>query len=74
MNTPAELHEREMELNDAMIQNLYGVGLKLQYCQEVIDESPPQAKKALSDILDGLDGLIQEIRNRMYELVWNSNE
>ena len=58
-----------MELNDAMIQNLYGVGLKLQYCQEVIDESPPQAKEALADILDGLDSFIEEIRKRMYELV-----
>jgi signal transduction histidine kinase len=51
-----------------MIQALYAIGLRLEYCIEVLDLSPEQVKVALNDVVERLDQLIEVLRGRIYEL------
>jgi signal transduction histidine kinase len=54
--------------HDNTIQSLFGIALRLSYCRDVIDESPEQVKVALDDILHYMDGVIDGLRKRIYEL------
>jgi signal transduction histidine kinase len=51
-----------------MIQLMYGIGLKLQYCEMLVDESPEQVKAALDEVLADLGDAIDEIRTKIYAL------
>jgi hypothetical protein len=59
---------RELELHDATIQTLYGMGLRLQYCAEVLDVAPDQVRVALVDVIASLDEVVERLRNRIYEI------
>ncbi len=53
---------------DQTLQGLFGLGLKLEYCIELVDESPQQAKDGLEKAIASLSELMQPIRDRIMEL------
>jgi signal transduction histidine kinase len=58
----------EIQLHDDTIQALFGVGLRLEICQDLIEEAPDEARNALDSAINGLSLLIEEIRNRIESL------
>jgi len=58
----------DIALHDGLIQSIYGVGLKLEYCISLVDESPEQAKAGLEAAIIGLSDVIVQIRSRIYEI------
>lgn len=64
----AESSHTELKLHDDTIQLLFGIGLKIEYCLEVADESPAQAKDGLDGVITDLGQLIDDIRGRMQDL------
>ena len=63
----SELYD-EIALHDDLIQWLWGVGLKLEYCIALVDESPEQAKDGLEEAITILSDVIVQIRSRLYEV------
>lgn len=59
---------RELDFHDGTIQLLYGVTLQLEMCLEQITESPPEISRALQKTISQLDGVIVNLRTRIYEL------
>jgi signal transduction histidine kinase len=55
------------EIHDNAIQTLYGVGLKLEYCIALMDESPEQAKAGLDATISAIGEMISSIRTFMRE-------
>ena len=66
--TLRDLYSRELEVHDNTIQALYGIGLKLQYCIQLIDSTPEQVKAGLEGAIINLDEVVEELRSRIYEL------
>ena len=64
----ASAEDRELGLHDETIQALFGIGLKLEYCADVVDSSPDQVKQALEGIILSLNDLIEDLRGRIYEI------
>jgi signal transduction histidine kinase len=60
--------DEELKLHDDTIQMLFAISLKVEYCLEVIDESPKQAKTGLEHIVADLSDLIFGLRERIYDL------
>jgi signal transduction histidine kinase len=60
--------ELELDLHDRTIQALFGLGLKLEYCIQLVDASPDQVKAGLEGVIINLDQLIEQLRGRIYEL------
>jgi signal transduction histidine kinase len=58
----------ELRLHDDTIQMLFAISLKVEYCLEVIDESPRQAKVGLEHVVAELGDLITGLRRRIYDL------
>jgi len=58
----------ELDLHDGTIQALFGVGLKLEYCMALVDESPEQAKAGLDAAISNLSDLIETLRSRIHEI------
>ena len=54
----------EFESHDQTIQALYGIGLKLEYCIDLVNESPNDARAALDSAISGLGEVIIDIRRR----------
>ncbi len=59
---------RFLESQDGAIQSLYGLGLKLEHCIELVDDDPARAKLEIEGVIARLDGLIREARNRIFDL------
>jgi len=59
---------RELFMHDTSIQTLFGIGLRLEYCLDVLGQGPGDVQIAINDVIDDLDGLICELRERIYEL------
>ena len=53
------------ELMDRLIQGLYGLGLKLEYCIALIDESPDQARAGLDAAITDLGDTIDDLRRHL---------
>jgi signal transduction histidine kinase len=72
MSTELESHpdqsELELDLHDNTIQALFGLGLKLEYCIQLIDSAPEQVKGGLEGVILNLDALIEQLRGRIYQL------
>ena len=66
----SDLHDRELELksHDDTIQALFGIGLKIEYCIELFDMAPDQAKAGLDGTISDLSGLIADLRERIDRL------
>jgi signal transduction histidine kinase len=54
-----------LEVHDAAIQALYGLGLKLEYCIDLVDDSPEQAKAGLDGAINTIGEMISSIRTFM---------
>ena len=65
-----DLHNEEFELklHDDTIQALFGIGLKIEYCIALFDESPDQAKAGLDGTISDLSELIEGLRQRIDRL------
>ena len=67
----ALLEERErigMDLHDGVIQSIYAIGLGLEDAVERLDEDPEGAKRAVDKAIDGLNHVIRDIRNYIFDL------
>jgi signal transduction histidine kinase len=53
------------ELMDRLIQGLYGLGLKLEYCIALVDESPEQARAGLDAAITDLGEVIDDLRRHL---------
>ncbi|MBI2555253.1 MAG: GAF domain-containing protein [Candidatus Rokubacteria bacterium] len=62
----ARLEERErigQDIHDGIIQSIYATGLGLEECARLVDEAPEDAKRRLEQLMEGLDGVIRDVRN-----------
>ena len=59
---------REFDREDGTIQALYGLGLQLENCIHLVDESPADAKAQLDAAISRLSSLIRELRRRIESL------
>lgn len=64
----SESSQPELKLHDDTIQLLFGIGLKIEYCLEVVDESLSQARDGLDGVIADLGQLIESIRGRIDDL------
>ncbi len=67
----AILEERErigMDLHDGVIQALYGVGLNLEECADVVADEPDFVSKRLDKAVNDLDQVIKDIRSYIFHL------
>jgi hypothetical protein len=53
------------ELMDRLIQGLYALGLKLEYCIVLVDESPEQARAGLDAAISDLGDVIDDLRRHL---------
>lgn len=67
-NASDHLSEKDIEFLDHLLQDLFGVGLKLEYCLSVIDDAPSQARTGLKDVVSSLDDMVEPIRARIHRL------
>jgi hypothetical protein len=58
----------EIEFLDRILQGLFGLGLKLEYCLSVLDDSPAQARVGLEGVVSGFDELTEPIRDEITRL------
>lgn len=61
-------HSPEIDLMDKTIQGLYGLGLKLEYCLALLDESPEQARDGLDAAVNEVGRLIEPLRRQIQGL------
>ena len=59
---------RDLLMHDTSIQTLFGIGLRLECCLDLLGQGPRDVQVALNDVIEDLDGLICELRQRIYEL------
>ncbi|MDI6895267.1 MAG: sensor histidine kinase [Bacillota bacterium] len=67
----AVYQERERigrDLHDGVIQSIYAIGLSLENCAYLVDESSERAKAELSRIMERMNGLIRDIRSYILDL------
>ena len=67
----ARLREREriaMDLHDGVIQSIYAIGLNLEGCVDLNDEDPQEMEHRVLKAVDGLNEVIREIRNYIFDL------
>lgn len=58
----------ELRLHDDTIQMLFGLGLRIEYCIALMDESPEQAKEGLDHVITDLNEVIAALRGRIEDL------
>jgi len=67
----AVLEERErigMDLHDGIIQSIYAIGLALDYARMEVETNPKQALEKLEQAIEGLNGIIRDIRTYIMDL------
>ena len=67
----AILEERErigMDLHDGVIQSLYGVGLNLEDCADVVADDPAFVSQRLDKAVNDLNQVIKDIRSYIFHL------
>ncbi|HEU0072505.1 MAG TPA: hypothetical protein VFS30_00700 [Dehalococcoidia bacterium] len=65
---PSRFSERDIEFLDHLLQDMFGLGLKLEYCLLVLDEAPAQARVGMEDVVSGLEGMVDPIRAQILKL------
>ncbi|MGE0057258.1 MAG: histidine kinase dimerization/phosphoacceptor domain-containing protein [Dehalococcoidia bacterium] len=58
----------ELELHDNTIQILFALGLKIEYCQALLDEAPEEAKAGLDNVIAEMSELIADLRGRIDDI------
>jgi hypothetical protein len=61
----AQAAARVLEQQDWTIQVLYGIGLKLEYCLDLLTEAPDQARDGLDSVIVSISDLIDDVRGRI---------
>ena len=56
------------DLHDGVLQSIYGVGLGLEDCLELVDEDPEEAKEQIERSIETLNAVIRDIRNYIFGL------
>jgi hypothetical protein len=69
---PSDLHG-EIAFLDHTLQDLFGFGLKLEYCLNVLDDAPLQARTGLEDVVSGLDETAALLREHIHRLDGSRN-
>ncbi|MDI6823126.1 MAG: sensor histidine kinase [Bacillota bacterium] len=67
----AVYQERERigrDLHDGVIQSIYAIGLSLENCAYLVDETTERAKAEIGRIMERLNGLIRDIRSYILDL------
>jgi signal transduction histidine kinase len=67
----AAFKEREriaMDLHDGVIQQLYGVSLKLDSGIDQLDTDPSQVREAMDGAIEDINSVIREIRSHIFDL------
>ena len=67
----AVLRERDrigMDLHDGVIQSIYAIGLLLDDSRHRLSVEPDQARKTITGAINGLNEVIQDIRNYIQDL------
>ena len=67
----AILEDRErigMDLHDGVIQDLYGVGLSLEECADVVTDEPEFVSRRLDKAVNDLNQVIRDIRSYIFHL------
>jgi hypothetical protein len=62
------LAEDDIAFLDRILQDLFGLGLKLEYCLTVMEDTPAQARTGIEGVVSGLDNLAEPIRNEIHRL------
>lgn len=65
------VEEREriaMDLHDGVIQSLYAIGLAIDDCGEQVEENPSGVRAKLDELVDRVNGVIQDIRHYIFDL------
>jgi hypothetical protein len=65
-NRPGDDLQQESEFMDRLIQGLYGLGLKLEYCIALVEESPDQARDGLDAAITDLGEVIDDLRHHLH--------
>jgi signal transduction histidine kinase len=63
-----DIDDTELKIHDEAIQALFGIGLKIEYCIALFDESPEQAKLGLDTTISDISQLIAHLRERIDDL------
>ncbi|HXH21329.1 MAG TPA: GAF domain-containing sensor histidine kinase [Dehalococcoidia bacterium] len=67
----AVLRERErigMDLHDGTIQQLYGLGLKLEDCIGRVQSEPEEVREELDEAIERINAIIRDIRSYIFDL------
>lgn len=56
------------ELHDGIIQSIYATGLALEDTYHLVQENPPRAQERIQGVMAGLDRIIGDIRDYIFEL------
>lgn len=67
-DSASRLSERDIEFLDRILQDLFGLGLKLEYSLSVLDDAPAQARVAMEDVVSGLDDIVEPLRSQILKL------
>ena len=65
---PDRLSIRDIDFLDHILQDLFGMGLKLQYCLAVLDDTPAEARDGIEDVVSSLSDMAEPIRMRIHKL------
>ena len=60
--------DRDIEFLDRILQDLFGMGLKLEYCLAVLDDTPAEARNGIEDVVSTLGDMAEPIRMRIHRL------
>jgi hypothetical protein len=66
--TTSRFSEHDVEFLDHILQDLFGLGLKLEYCLQVMEDAPGQARVGMEDVVSSLDDMAEPIRAQLLKL------
>jgi hypothetical protein len=73
-NRPAPCDSQELfqagdiEFLDRILHDIFGMGLKLEYCLTVLDDAPAQARTGMEGVVTSLNQLVEPIRAEIRRL------
>jgi hypothetical protein len=66
--TDLEFHGDAIDFLDGLVHGLFGLGLKLEYCVALMDDSPDQAKSGIDAAIGNVGQLIEPLRYEIERL------
>ena len=68
LETERERQRIGMDLHDGVMQDIYALGLRLELALDDLSEQPGEARASIERTLDGLQGVISNIRSYIFDL------